>query len=253
VQPDREKAPTRRGESGGTWSVAVGTSHGRVLPLLTTTFLITAGSLGAARSVMGQASCASWPGEPDPLPTVGSSNSFSSLWAETRAAQLIELARRVEVADPAAARSLLDHALCLDAQSPDASAMLGTLLPLQTVNPRPSLRSFSQSTLDEIDRDLAEARAALEDARFRAALDLARALMERLDGDVDIPAVRARLARTAILAATVHTALGELDLAESALRQVRDLMPDYALADSAPPKLRRIWEQLSNAQVGAGR
>jgi len=247
LRKDRGTTRRHRSQRSGAWTPCERRSTWRGLTLVA---LLGIAAFGAPASAQ---TCTSWPGEPKPLPTAESVDEFAAAWARTRAAQLVGLARRVKTADPAAARTLLAHALCMNGRSIDADLTLRALLPAQAAAPRPALQTFSRSSLERADEQLKGVRKALDDARFRAALDLAQALMTSLEGDVEIPAVRARMVEVAVLAATVHAALGEIEAAEDDLLRVRSLAPEYQLADASPPKIRRLWNQLPPAQVGANR
>jgi tetratricopeptide (TPR) repeat protein len=65
--------------------------------------------------------CASWPGEPSPLPTLASSDPVLARWVVLRAQELKLAARTAEASAPARANRLWQHLLCLEPASDDAT------------------------------------------------------------------------------------------------------------------------------------
>ncbi len=62
--------------------------------------------------------CSSWPGEPDPLPTVDDASRGRSTWARQRVGELTRLARILEPTNPIEAQRFWLHATCLDPDDP---------------------------------------------------------------------------------------------------------------------------------------
>jgi hypothetical protein len=77
----------------------------------------------AAAPPADAADCASWPGEPRPLPTAASDDAIDALWARSRARELAAAAEWLEGQGAEAAAHLVwEHAACLEPERPDFGA-----------------------------------------------------------------------------------------------------------------------------------
>lgn len=77
----------------------------------------------------GRAGCASWPGEPRPLPTVDDPSRGLSTWARERVGELGRLARVLEATNPIEAHRFWLHATCLDPDDPQLARQADRALP----------------------------------------------------------------------------------------------------------------------------
>jgi hypothetical protein len=228
-------------------------------------------SAGAA-----SAQCSVWPGEPEPLPQLGGGDEVLERWAGLRRDELRGLALLLEASDPVEARRLWLHAACLaPGDSEIAAALARTVLPVVhriAVEDAPPPAAARRATLGaafgvldasarvpaapelaaelegfdfrEIDAQIAAAAGHLNQARFRAAAELADLARARLARFSAAPAVRERRARLELVSASARVALGDADEARNSLE--RALAADRELSldtKSAPPKLLRLFEE----------
>jgi tetratricopeptide (TPR) repeat protein len=233
--------------------------------------LVLAGA-GAARG-----DCRAWPGEPEPLPQVGTGDELLARWIDLRREELRGLALLIEPSDPLEARRLWLHAACLaPGDSEIAAALARTARPvvhrIEVAQGRPPAlerRTSLRAALDVldgaawitpdgptdadvadfdfagVDAQLGSAALQLEQARFESAAglaDLARARLARLPA---APAVRERRVRLELVAATAHLALGELQEAGDCLQRALQARPDLTLDPAvSPPKLQRLFNEI---------
>jgi hypothetical protein len=79
--------------------------------------------VGLAAASAG-AACRAWPGEPDPLPQIGSADAFAESWTRLRREELRGLALLLEASDPLEARRIWLHAACLAPGDAEIAAAL---------------------------------------------------------------------------------------------------------------------------------
>jgi len=246
------------------------------MPLARSRWLIASGlALLVAGSARGD--CAQWPGEPGPLPQLGSDDPVLERWALLRREELRGLALLLEASDPLEARRLWLHAACIAPGDLEIAAALARsarpVVHRVEIEPGAPVSAGRRATLgaafETLDRaarvpaqrepeapqserfDFASVDARIEtaalhlgEARFEAAAqqaDLARARLARL---ASTQPVRERRVRIELLAATARIALGELDDARSCIERALGARPDLTLdADTAPPKLQRLFDE----------
>jgi hypothetical protein len=79
--------------------------------------------------------CASWTGEIDPLPSVSDPDPLRAAWAEIRANQLVEAARKLEPHSRALANRVWRHASCLDPDRLEFVHALSRTAPVRWARP----------------------------------------------------------------------------------------------------------------------
>ena len=234
----------------------------------------------SALPAAARAQCSAWPGEPDPLPQVGSADGFAAGWARFRREELRGLALLLEGSDGVEARRVWLHAACLaPGDSEIAAALARTARPAvhrvtvspgapearmrratvgaafdvlsadarvtpSSPGPGPATASSAVLDLSAIDAQIADAATHLGAARFQAAADLSDLARARLLHLAEAPPVRERRVRVELLGATARLALGREEDARTciqrALREDPDLVADPAVS---PPKLLRLVSQ----------
>ena len=230
-----------------------------------------------AGSAAAQPPCASWPEEPNPLPTVRDADPVRARWAALRVRELDAAAHAVEARDPARARALWQRASCLAPADADLSRKARAILPAVTLH-RPSIerglmlpdtadawsslalpiavatrapapapapastrRAVARPTpapTDSAAMGLVDETAAhVRAARFEAAL--ASADRARRDSASLAPRTRAALE---VWAATAALALGRDDDAKASLGRALDAEPNLRLDSATSPKVRRALD-----------
>jgi tetratricopeptide (TPR) repeat protein len=237
------------------------------------------------------APCLPWPGEPTPLPTRDDPDVMRALWAELRAADLIQAAAVREVEIPAQARRFWQHALCLDPESDAARAGLLRTPIVRVARPpitaateshppvsragrsvwealedplplalaphgiarAPAPLVVTPSAAAEVDATLAEMAGRLQTARFEEALSSATRARAQLR-DVAAAERRDRQVRLEVLSATAQLALGERDAAHTSLRRALEADPDLVLdpRQTSPKVLRALEQVRANSSAGEG-
>lgn len=228
-------------------------------------------ALAAPQAV--RAACAVWPDEPKPLPTVEDKDPLRARWARLRLRELSLVARGIASEDPARARALWEHALCLAPGDPEATQGATQRIPSVTVHrpqvaraaetrpvedawrslgdrieiasaatPRPSGAERARNA--EVDALLNETAAHVREARFEEALasaERARSSAAGLRGR----ARSTRSARLELYAATAELALGREAEARASLGRALDADPALRLdAATTSPKVRRALEDV---------
>jgi hypothetical protein len=223
-----------------------------------------------------RAECRAWPGEPEPLPQLGTSDALMEHWVRARREELRGLALLLEASDPLEARRLWLHAACLaPGDSEIAAALSRTALPVVhrvAVDPAPARLAARRATLaaaladldapvriappeppdpevarfdfSALDAQIAAAVAYLDQARFQSAAELADLSRARLVRLAAATPVRERRARIEVVAATARIALGDVDDARRCVERALAARPDLVLDSAqAPPKLQRLFEE----------
>jgi len=213
--------------------------------------------------------CAAWPGEPDPLPTLGDADPVRARWAELRVAELTQRARSLEGTAIVESYLLWRRVLCLSPGSLEARLGAARMQPIRIHRPAvistqpgplPELAEVApgddpwvilaapvalspapagddederaaqrERILADIEARLGEADALLRQAQFEAALAEARDVRARLDRMRRGPDLRALRVRLELLAATAQIALGDDEGASESLVRAVGLQPDLAL------------------------
>jgi hypothetical protein len=213
-----------------------------------------------AASAPAQESCAPWPGEFSPLPTVSDLDPLRARWATLRAEQLAQRAARFEERDGIEANRIWLRVLCFQPENAAAregalrtrpSSVLSTPEPPRKVEQRisapvaaratPAPRTKPKPKPVRFDEPLRRAERLIRSARFDEALAEIEELRPRIEA---APGVRTNeRARLEVLAATAQVAYGDDAAARASCE--RALRSDPALqldARSTPPKLMRAFE-----------
>jgi tetratricopeptide (TPR) repeat protein len=219
--------------------------------------------------------CASWPGEPQPLPNAADADPIRARWAELRAAEVAALAQAAEATAPVESHRLWRRVLCLDPELDLAWQGLGRTRPVQvhrppvgwgrptppavadawtaldapvriareapSAPPRSSREARARRELAEVERLLAQGDASLRAARFAQALEHAATARRRLEGSSS--EARALRVRADVLAATAQVALGEEEAARQSFARALAADPGLRLDPLATsPKVMRVLE-----------
>jgi hypothetical protein len=222
-------------------------------------------------------SCSAWPGEPNPLPSLETTDPFEAQWLSLRVAELGRLAQALEATDPVEAKRTWEHLRCLEPSHPGALAALERPPSARQPRPAPPVaagapaapvraeprsaparpRPAPAASLDwsSIDLQLAQAEELVLGARFRAALEALDGLRARLGRAGAAPGSSARRARMEVLAATVHVALADPKAASTSFERALAARPDLVLdAATTSPKVLRAFEAVRAAdRRGAAR
>jgi len=228
--------------------------------------------LGSAAT--SRAECHAWPGEPEPLPQLGTSDALLEQWVSERREELRGLALLLETSDPLEARRVWLHAACLAPGDAEIAAALSrtsrrtvhrvgveatlavpilrratlaaALSELETPARIPAPEEIDPEVarfdFAAVDAQIATAAAELDQARFQSAADLADLSRARLARLAAASVVRERRAQIEVVAATARIALGDVDDARRCVERALAARPDLALAQ-APPKLQRLFDE----------
>ena len=222
--------------------------------------LLLLGLLSWSARAPAQESCAPWPGEFSPLPTVSDPDPLRARWAKLRAEQLSQRAARLEERDPIEANRIWQRVLCFEPEAVAAregalrtrpSTLLRAAEPPRQAVPRapapvaaraaPAPPPKPKPKPVRFDEPLRRAEQLIRSARFEEALAEIKELRPRIEAE---PGARtSERARLELLAATAHVAFGDEAAARASCE--RALRSDPALeldAHSTPPKLMRAFE-----------
>jgi tetratricopeptide (TPR) repeat protein len=226
------------------------------------------------------ASCAAWPGEPHPLPSVESPDPFLARWASLRAGELARMVAELQERDPNAARETWEHLRCLDpararaalpalppttspVSAPEPPREVALSAPPPSPDPPPAPRSIappvsapapSRSTdWSPIDAELGEAQALVFGARFDQALEAAERIRPKLAPVEDAPGASQRWTRLELLAATAQIALGYYEDAQASFERALAADPAFQLDTvSTSPKVLQVFEAVRGRGASAG-
>jgi hypothetical protein len=222
--------------------------------------LLLLGLLSWSARAPAQESCAPWPGEFSPLPTVSDPDPLRARWATLRAEQLTQRAARLEERDRSEANRIWQRVLCFQPEAAAARegalrtrppAVLQASEPPRQVEPRtpapvvaraaPEMPPKRKPKPVRFDEPLRRAEQLIRSARFDEALAKIEELRPRIEAE---PGARtSERTRLELLAATAHVAFGDEAAARTSCE--RALRSDPALvldAHSTPPKLMRVFE-----------
>ena len=242
------------------------------LPAIGMLLSVTLLALPGVAAPSGNAACAPWPGEIDPLPTAEHPDPFLSRWAARRAEELAVLAEGVQEQSRTLAMPIWLHAACLDPRRQEFVEAARIARPIRVHRPpvltvahrgrhqayadprRPAARGH-RPVLEEVLRDpvpptarssIREAERAIREARFANALEWAAQARAELDG---IPEAAPELAQLEVLAATAALGLGEETEAQRSLAAALEADPDLSLDPKrVSPKIVALLEELRATQ-----
>lgn len=215
--------------------------------------------------------CAAWPGEPNPLPSVESTDPFLARWASLRAGELARRVAELEDRDPRAAQDAWEHLRCLDPALAQASRPAAPSTPAVSAPPAtrevaltppppefaPPVRARSRSASTDwspIDAELGEAQALVFGARFDQALEAAERIRPKLAPVEDAPGASQRRTRLEVLSATAQIALGQYEDARESFARVLAADPAFQLdARSTSPKVLHVFETVRGRAGSPGR
>lgn len=222
--------------------------------------LLLSGLLFWAARALAQESCAPWPGEFSPLPTVSDPDPLRARWAKLRAEQLAQRAARFEERDRIEANRTWQRVLCLQPEAAAAregvertrpSAVLRAPEPPRKVEPRTPAPVAARTAPEpppkpkpkpvRFDEPLRRAEQLIRSARFDEALAEIEELRPRIEAE---PGARTNeRARLELLAATAHVAFGDEAAARASCERALRSDPTLVLdAQLTPPKLMRVFE-----------
>jgi hypothetical protein len=191
--------------------------------------------------------CRPWPGEPNPLPRIDSSDPFLARWAQLRAQELARVASELEASDPREAHEAREHLRCLDPAGEFAPPVHERGDPgvteVATTPPVASPPLAHTPDWSPIDAELGAAEAQVRGARFQQALLTADQIRSKLGSIEDVPGAILRRAQLEVLAATAQIALGHNEAARESFQRALAADPELELdAGSTSPKIRRVFE-----------
>lgn len=245
-------------------------------PLLTRCLAVPIALIVFGPSGAGAAGCDAWPGEPAPLPTLDDPDPLRAEWANLRALELVQVARRFEAEDPLRAQQLWRRLLCMDPA--DDEALAGVLRSQAVRVHRPPLldapfddarvgdpwesldaaigvsggdarQRAILAQLRRLSREVGALEEQVRTARFEEALRAVPPLRQQLAG-APVGNTRTNLiVQTEVLAATAELALGRATGAEASLERALDANPDLVLDPSKTPrKVLRVFEAVLDSQ-----